>query len=102
MAQDTEAHSGHGRHLSDGLGHTDGKGIHHSSRIAHTRAYSHNGQTYNGVKAHRHGDAGKDRDEREPLLKQADGGGGQSDDGEEYGDDNHPGLALEDFQQGGH
>lgn len=55
-------------------------------------------QANNGVKAHGDGNTGEYGDKGEPLLKQTDGGGGDADDGEEYGDNCYAGFALEHLQ----
>lgn len=51
--------AGHGGHLCDALSDANGKGIHHSTGVAHAGAEGHNGHTHYCIEAHGHGDAGK-------------------------------------------
>ncbi len=99
MAENAEVPAGHDRQSCDALRHAHGEGIHKGPGVSKPRAQCHNGKAHNGVIAHGYGNPHKNRNKGEHLLKYADGGGRQTDEGNKYGNNHGPGLSLQDLQK---
>ncbi len=102
VAENPEAGSAHDGQTGDALGHAYGEGVHEGPGVAHRSSQGNDGHTHDGIIAHGNGNAHENGDEGEGFFEHADGGGGETDQGDENGDDGHFRFALENPQQTGH